>query len=102
MGTTKEHFQELATKTEQVGHDAIDHAITDLRKLADDLEHYKDAYGRAMAQHDYPAAEDHLWATQRVLNKLADDNGHRLSVAVSEVKITNGLWYEPWTETLSM
>lgn len=102
MGTTKENFQEVAAKTDQGGRDAIDRVITDLRKLADDLDHYRDAYSRAMAQHDYPAAEDHLRATQRVLKELVDHNDNRLNVAADEVKITNGLWYEPWEPTLSM
>ena len=65
----------------ETGHDTINRVITDLRDLADRLEHYRDAYDRAMRTHDMAAAQDHLQATRRVLDELAQASGDRINAA---------------------
>lgn len=93
-------WQEQQDRTQALGQDTINRVITDLRKLADGLEHYRDAYNRAMWQNNYSAAKDHLEATQRVLTEMVNDNTSRIEQAAGEVETTNHLRHEVQIESI--
>lgn len=100
MTTKSQAWQEQQDRTQAIGHNTINRVITDLRKLADGLEHYRDAYNRAMWSNDYSAAKDHLQATKRVLEELVNENTHRLTATADEVETTNHLRHEAQIETI--
>lgn len=97
---TQEAWLEQQDRTLASGHNTINHVITDLRKLADGLEHYRDAFNRSMWRNDYSAATDHLQATQRVLQELVTENCQRITQAVSEVETANRLRHDVQIESL--
>ena len=96
-------WQEQQDRTWEGGHDTINRVITDLRKLADGLEHYRDAYDRAMVGNrlDYSAAKDHLLAAERVLDELAKESGNRLTATAGEVDKANDLWHAAKIEAIN-
>lgn len=100
MTTKNQAWQEQQDRTQMIGHDTINRVITDLRKLADGLEHYRDAYNRAMWQNDYSAAKDHIAATKRVLEELVNENTNRLTATADEVETTNHLRHEAQIESI--
>lgn len=98
--TKMQMFEQQEMRTRESGHDTINRVITEMRKLADGLEHYREAYDRAMCTHDYSAAKDHLQATHRVLAELVDDASSKLTMAADEVETTNDLRHDAQIEMI--
>ena len=86
MTTETSNLADREWQSWETGHDTLNQVISDLRDLADRLEHYRDAYDRAMRTHDKAAAKDHLQATNRVLAELVQASSNRITAAIEITK----------------